>query len=279
MSRAWLGLALACHPLPSIAVTAVATTFAAAVGRGAAGSALVAVTVLASQLSIGWENDYLDRDRDRVSQRGDKPIATGMVSANTVAVAAAAATLALVVSLPFHGWQAGLVGFLAWLSAEQYNRWAKRTVVSFLPYTISFGLLPSFVLLGGDDGEWAPLWLTAAAALLGAGAHFANVLPDIADDLATGVNGLPQRLGRLRSAAVSIAALATASALLILGPSQAWLPTALIAAASVTAGTVGVMVGMRQARVGRRSSAPFLAAIGIAIVDVALFLVSGSKVT
>ncbi len=279
MSRVWLGLALACHPLPSIAVTAVATTFAAAVGRGVAGSALVAVTVLASQLSIGWENDYLDRDRDRVSQRADKPIATGVVSANTVAAAAAAATLVLVVSLPFHGWQAGLVGLLAWLSAEQYNRWAKRTVVSFLPYTISFGLLPSFVLLGGGHGEWAPLWLTAAAALLGAGAHFANVLPDIADDLATGVNGLPQRLGRLRSAAVSVAALATASALLILGPSQAWLPAAVIAAASVTAGTIGVMVGMRQARVGRRSSAPFLAAIGIAIVDVALFLVSGSSVT
>jgi len=279
LSRAWLGLILACHPLPSIAVTAVATTFAAAVGRGAAGSALVAVTVLASQLSIGWENDYLDRDRDRLSHRADKPIATGMVSARTVAVAAAVATLALVVSLPFHGWRAGLVGFLAWLSAEQYNRWAKRTVVSFLPYTVSFGLLPSFVLLGGDDAEWAPLWLTAAAALLGAGAHFANVLPDIADDLATGVNGLPQRLGRLRSAAVSVAALATASALLILGPSHAWVPAAVIAAAAVTAGTVGVMVGRRQAEAGRRSSAPFLAAIGIAMVDVALFLVSGTRVS
>jgi len=272
-------LALACHPLPSIAVTAVATTFAAAVGRGMAGSALVAVTVLASQLSIGWENDYLDRDRDRLAHRADKPIASGMISANAVAVAATAATVALVVSLPFHGWQAGLVGFLAWLSAEQYNRWAKRTIVSFLPYTISFGLLPSFVLLGGDEGAWAPLWLTAAAALLGAGAHFANVLPDIADDLATGVNGLPQRLGRLRSAAVSIAALATASGLLILGPSQAWVPAALIAAAAVTAGTVGVRVGMRQEQAGRRSTAPFLAAIGIAVVDVALFLVSGSRVT
>jgi heme o synthase len=279
LSRAWLGLALACHPLPSIAVTAVATTFAAAVGRGVTGSALVAVTVLASQLSIGWENDYLDRDRDRLSHRADKPIATGMVSANTVALAAIAATVALVVSLPFHGWRAGLVGFLAWLSAEQYNRRAKRTIVSFLPYTISFGLLPSFVLLGGDEGEWAPLWLTAAAALLGAGAHFANVLPDIADDLATGVNGLPQRLGRLRSAAVSIAALATASALLILGPSQAWVPAAVIAAAAVTAGTAGVLVGMRQERAGRRSTAPFFAAIGIAVVDVALFLVSGSRVT
>jgi heme o synthase len=279
LSRAFLGLALACHPLPSIAVTAVATTFAAAAGRGVAGSALVAVTVLASQLSIGWENDYLDRERDRLSHRADKPIATGMVSANMVAVAATAATVALVVSLPFHGWQAGLVGFLAWLSAEQYNRWAKRTIASFLPYTISFGLLPSFVLLGGDEGEWAPLWLTTAAALLSAGAHFANVLPDIDDDLATGVNGLPQRLGRLRSAAVSIAALATASALLILGPSPAWVPAAVIAAAAVTAGTVGVRVGMRQERAGRRSTAPFLAAIGIAVVDVALFLVSGSRVT
>jgi len=33
--------------------------------------------------------------------------------------------------------------------------------------------------------------VSAAAALLGLGAHFANVLPDLAGDAATGVRGLP----------------------------------------------------------------------------------------
>jgi 4-hydroxybenzoate polyprenyltransferase len=174
---------------------------------------------------------------------------------------------------------AGLVGLAAWLSAEQYNRWMKRTVVSFLPYTVSFGLLPSFVLLGQHDGGWAPLWLTAAAALLGVGAHFANVLPDIADDLAAGVRGLPQRLGRIPSACISIAAVTAASALLVLGPPQVPAAAVVLAGAAVAAGAAAVAAGVWRARTGRRSAAPFVAAIGIAAVDVALFLMSGSRVT
>jgi 4-hydroxybenzoate polyprenyltransferase len=275
----WRGLVLACHPLPSAAVTAVATAFAAAAGRGTAGSGLVAVTVLASQLSIGWENDYLDRDRDLRSGRRDKPIPTGMVSAGSVAIAAVAATVVMIGSLPLHGWRAAGVGLVAWLSAEQYNRWVKKTRASFLPYTISFGLLPSFVLLGGSPGEWAPGWLTAAAALLGAGAHFANVLPDIGDDLATGVRGLPQGLGQMRSAALSVTLLAAASALLVLGPGDTVGPSAVVAAVAVLVGTAGMVVGLKRARAGQRSTAPFVAAIGIALVDVVLFLLSGSRVT
>ena len=38
-----------------------------------------------------------------------------------------------------------------------------------------------------------------AAAALGSAAHFVNVLPDLADDAATGVHGLPHRLGPLAS--------------------------------------------------------------------------------
>ena len=45
----------------------------------------------------------------------------------------------------------------------------------------------------------APVWITAAGALLGAGAHFANVLPDLEDDARTGVRGLPHRIGRVGS--------------------------------------------------------------------------------
>ena len=113
-------MALACHPLPSIAVTAGAAAFAAAVGRGVAGSALVAVTVLASQLSIGWENDYLDLDRDRLREPaapariilatlGDQQFATSasrpwpapeeFVAVN-LRIRRAAATAAVVLALP-----------------------------------------------------------------------------------------------------------------------------------------------------------------------------------
>ena len=44
-----------------------------------------------------------------------------------------------------------------------------------------------------------PLWATAAAALLGAGAHFTQTLPDIARERIAGVRGLPQLLGQKAS--------------------------------------------------------------------------------
>ena len=64
-------LVRACHPEPTAAVTAVSAALAAAVGRGVAGTVAVAAAVLAGQLSIGWMNDYLDRDRDVRVHRAD----------------------------------------------------------------------------------------------------------------------------------------------------------------------------------------------------------------
>ena len=64
VARSALALAAACHPEPTVAVTAMATALAATTGRDAVGVLLVAVAVLTGQLSIGWLNDYLDADRD-----------------------------------------------------------------------------------------------------------------------------------------------------------------------------------------------------------------------
>ena len=54
----------ASHIQPTMAVTAIVTTLSLSVGRGA-GSAWVALAVLSGQLSVGWSNDYLDRDGSR----------------------------------------------------------------------------------------------------------------------------------------------------------------------------------------------------------------------
>ncbi|NED56002.1 hypothetical protein G3I24_34620, partial [Micromonospora aurantiaca] len=65
---------------------------------------------------------------------------------------------------------------LGLVSALLYNRPLKSTPVSVLPYAVSFGALPAFVVLALPGSPVPPAWLVAAAALLGAGAHFANVL-------------------------------------------------------------------------------------------------------
>ena len=78
--------------------------------------------------------------------------------------------------------------------AWSYNLGLKSTVWSGASYAVAFGLLPSFAasaLPGHPLARWP---VTAAAALLGLGAHFANVLPDLAADERNGVRGLPQRL-------------------------------------------------------------------------------------
>jgi 4-hydroxybenzoate polyprenyltransferase len=214
--RRLLGLVRACHPEACAAVTAVAVLLGVAVGRSAGGLALVGTAVLAGQLCIGWLNDVVDADRDTAAGRGDKPVAAGDVGRRPVAAAAGVAGLACVPLSLAVGIVPGVLHLVAVGSALAYDLGLKATVVSVVPYLVSFGLLPVFVVLGHAPVAW---WLPAAGALLGAGAHFANVLPDLAVDEATGIRGLPHRIGAAAGRGVTVAALLAASAVLAVGPS------------------------------------------------------------
>lgn len=268
------GLALACHPLPTVAVTALATLYAAAVGRGPAGSLLVAVTVLVGQLSIGWCNDAVDAARDVRAGRLDKPVATGTVSRAVVARAAAVALLVCVPLSFANGWLAGAVHLVVVASGWAYDLGLKATVASWLPYGVAFGALPAFASLGLPGAPWPPWWVLAAGALLGIGAHLANVLPDIDDDLAADVRGLPQRLGRRRTALLMPLPLLAATAALVLGPAD---PVRVAGVVALIA--VAVMAGTATALGLARGSTrlPMRAAIGVAIMDVSLLVSAGTQ--
>ncbi|MDH6577437.1 UbiA family prenyltransferase [Kitasatospora sp. MAP5-34] len=267
------GLLSAAHLAPSVAVTAVATALAAGSGGGAAGSALVALAVLTGQLSVGWCNDRADLRRDLATGRRDKPLVAGVLRPRTVAVAAGCA-LALCVPLSLaNGAAAGGAHLTGVAAAWAYNLGVKRTVLSWLPYVVAFGLLPAFLTLALPGHPWPPAWAVAASALLGVGAHAANVLPDIADDLRTGVHGLPQRLGVRRARLLAAVPLFAASAVLALGP-PGRLGTAGRAGLVVT-GALALALAL-PLRAGARSRLPFLAALGLAVLDVALLLLRGS---
>ncbi|QIQ06317.1 UbiA family prenyltransferase [Streptomyces liangshanensis] len=262
------GLLRACHPGPTAAVTLLVTGLAVASGQDAAGVALVAAAVLAGQLSVGWSNDAVDADRDTALRRSDKPVADGTVDARTVGSAARAA-LALCVALSLaYGPLAGAVHLAGVAAAWAYNMRLKRTVWSWLPYAVGFASLPAFVTLG-LPGTPAPAWsVVAASALVGVGAHLGNVLPDIEDDLATGVRGWPQRLGPAGVRLLLPAPLVAATVLLAAGRPGA-LGIAAVAGALVAA-TGGSVLGRRWPKV------PFLAAILVAGIDVALLLWRGT---
>jgi protoheme IX farnesyltransferase len=266
-----LALVRACHPEPTVAVTAMVTALAVTAGRDAWGVLLVAAAVLTGQLSIGWLNDALDAGRDAAVARADKPVAAGEVSVRTVAVASAVAAAACVPLSFASGVLAGAVHLVAVAAGWAYDLGVKATRWSVVPYLVCFGLLPVFVVLGLPGAPLPPWWLPTAGALLGAGAHFANVLPDLADDAATGVRGLPHRLGaRGCRAAAGLLLLAATVVLALAAP----LPALLAWAVPVLAALV-LAAGFRA---GRRpgSRAPFRAVLVVAALAVLLLLVASA---
>lgn len=271
----WRLLLRASHPEPAFAVTAFVAALAVTAGRGTAGSAAVAAAVFAGQLSVGWCNDAVDAERDRDCGRRDKPVAAGELPPRTAGLAAAAA-LALCVPLSLLGGAvAGAVHLVGVVSAWAYNLLLKRTVLSPLPYAVSFGSLPAFVTLGLPDPARPAWWATAAAALLGLGAHVANVLPDIDDDLVTGVRGLPQRLGRPVCRWLAPALTLTAVGVLTAGPPGAAGPVAWALGATAAA----IALAGTAAPGGTGSRRPFRAAMAVAAVAVLQLLLRGADLT
>ena len=214
-----------------MAVTAVTTALAVLSGRSAPGCVAVAVAVVAGQLSTGWSNDWFDASRDVANGRTDKPIVAGAVTVATVRVAALCALAACVPLSFLSGWRAALVHLVAVGSAWAYNAGVKATVLSPLPYALSFGLLPAFVTLGLPGHPWPRPALMGATALLGIGAHFINTLADREDDARSGIAGLPQRMSATACLFTGVALLAAcAVAIWTLGGGSAVIRSVLLAA-------------------------------------------------
>jgi 4-hydroxybenzoate polyprenyltransferase len=268
-------LVLATHAGPALAVTVVATLLAVATGMPAGRVALVCAAVAAGQASIGWSNDWLDADRDRAVARADKPVVQGAVAPSLLRSAAlVAVALAVVLSLLL-GVVPGLLLLVLVASGWAYNAGLKRTAMSAIPYVTGFGALPAGVVAAAPGTPTAPWWLVTAGGALGAAAHLANVAPDLEDDLATGVRGLPHRLGAVPSAVLGAALLFGASLVLALGP--AGRPTALGIAVLVVAIPAVVVAALAGSPRFRRAAFP--AVMLLTVLDVVLLLAGGAAVT
>lgn len=192
--RAAIALLRASHPGPALAVTLITTVFALSLQLEPGRILVIGVAALLNQIAVGLSNDWLDQTRDTASGRRSKPLVDLSIGRRTVGITAAVCLVACL-ALPFTlGILCALAHLLAVGSGLAYNLGLKATALSPLPYAMSFALLPIVVSLAQSTPEFPPAPIVIAGALLGIAAHFGNALPDIADDRATGVWGLPQRL-------------------------------------------------------------------------------------
>jgi 4-hydroxybenzoate polyprenyltransferase len=268
-------LIVASHPGPSLAITAMATLLAAQAAPTGFGPVLTAPAMLAGQLSVGWSNDAVDAAKDTLAGRADKPAARGEISVRALWIAAVvsvlvALTLSALISPVTLALNAVIIA-AGWL----YNLGLKSTAASGLLFLLGCALLPAYAT-STLPGQPAPrLAVCFAAGLVGLGAHFANVLPDLAADRVTGVRGLPQlvaaRWGPSAVRGAALVLLLSASVLLVVAarPGRRWIA---LLGLCVSAG-LSLPGALGAGRV------PFRAALAIAAVDVLVFAAGGEALT
>ena len=197
------GLLKAAHFGPTLIVTAI--SFAVATYYWWEGPAyVIAFGVFTGQLVVGWSNDLYDLEDDLKHQRSKKPLVAGLITKEYLQK-----WLRFMVPFSFVanllgplGIKGGLVYMLGIACGVAYNFYFKFTMLSPLPFAIAFAALPSCVVISKDLNP--PLWMLLGGALFGMAAHFINVIKDMDQDQASGIKGLPQRLGKTKSILAAI---------------------------------------------------------------------------
>ncbi len=268
----------ASHFVPSMVVTVVVyllgLSVTVATGIEVWHSIVLAAAVAFGQFSVGLSNDWLDAPFDIAAGRLDKAVATGDVPAGTArnvafVLLALGVVTGLVAAPP-----AGLLHLVFIAAGWTYNLGLKRTVLSPVPYLIGFGTLPSLATLLAPHPVLAPWWATAAGAAFGLAAHFANVVPDVEEDRAAGVAGLPQRVGATGSAILAPLVVLVAGALVLVGMRSS-------SGAAVAAGGIAVaaaVAGLTLAVTGRLRRTHFPVVMLAALAMVVAIALSGTLV-
>ncbi|MBF4595309.1 UbiA family prenyltransferase [Curtobacterium flaccumfaciens] len=269
------------HPGPTVTVTVLAAVIAAAVRHPVWLVVLVALTVVAGQLSIGLANDWIDADRDRAVGRSDKPVARGLIAVGTVRTAAYATAGAAVVLSLFLGPVAAVAHLVLVAAGWAYDAGLKRSVWSVAPFVVAFGLLPVVSVAAGPEGQWPAWWAIATGAVFGIAIHCTNVLPDLVDDAATGVRGFPHRLGLRGAGIVAFASLVVAAALVLGGQVLGDDPVQGLGVVLAVLGAVVVavlaVVGVRLVLAGRASRTLFRLVIASSLVLVVELGFAGAR--
>ena len=153
------------------------------------------------------------------------------------------------------------------------QRLAQEVAAVDRPYLVGFGALPAIATLSRSVPVAPALWALGVGALLGAAGHFANTLPDLDGDAATGVRGLPQLLGRRWSSALTYLVLLAASVLEFFGAGGFGFPPG-----DLGLGAAAAIAIVGGAMVARPTRWHFRLIILAASIDVVVLVFAGSRI-
>ena len=197
-----MGLLKASHFGPTLLVVAI-TCILSLTQFSIRDSIFIAFAILLGQFVVGWSNDLIDFPRDKSAGRIRKPLVAGTVTEEALRISLGIALpSALIVSLmsPL-GVSGTAIHFIGLLSATAYNFKLKSTLLSVVPYIVSFGALPWAIYVA--SGNTPPTWIVLGFILFASAFHFLNVIKDLEADIDQKVMGLPQVLGRKKSIAMA----------------------------------------------------------------------------
>jgi len=155
---------------------------------------LVLGAMFGGQLAIGAVNEIVDADDDAVA-KPSKPIPSGLVPVSHAYAITAAGLALMIATSAALGIASLLLSALGTGAGLAYDLWFKRSRFSWAPYLVALPLLPIWVWTALGAFDLRLLWLYPLGGLAVVGVHLAQTLPDIAGDLATGVETVTVRLG------------------------------------------------------------------------------------
>lgn len=253
--RRLTGLVRLVHPFPSLLNGVIAAAVALVAGGGWVTSLRLGLAMVALQFSIGTLNDLLDADRD-VGRAPSKPIPGGSVSVRTARfVWAGTAVVGLLLVVPSGAATLG-VAALGLGIGYAYDRFARGTAWSWLPFALGIPLVPVYGWIGtGEPLPWTFAVLVPCAMLAGASLAISNAAADLERDEAAGAESVATQLGLARAWVTSLVLVAVPVAFMLGTLPAVSLQGPAVIGAVATLGVVGIGLWL-GATVGRRRATP-----------------------
>jgi len=269
------GLVRLTHPFPSLLNGLIAAAVAVVAGGEVPTAVRLGIAMVALQASIGTLNDLLDAGHD-AGREPPKPIPAGLVSPGEARVVwVGSAVLGFLLVAPSGGLTL-VVAVVGLLIGYAYDRFAKGTEWSWLPFAVGIPLVPVFGWVGTGAPLPAPFAILVPCAMLaGAALAIANASADLERDVASGTASVAAWLGLKRAWLVHVGlltvAIVTMSATLFAAkPDSSSLAIAALGAAIVIAGAaLGATAGGRLATARQRELGWEVEAVGMGILATA----------